>query len=279
MSISSEAKVIGGGVIAGLLFFISVVVYCVFLHSNDVEDVQVLQSVTGKITINRDGGYFLMAWPDKWTYEKRCLEICSREGDGDAPKMQFANTSTGYLNCQIGYSIDGATDEQILAIHQYAQGSVEKIWQKVWTKLQTKAQIVASKYTPTDVVKNFTQFNAELNNEIIHEPTLLKEGIDITFFDCAGLPTFDEDTKRQLDKQKTADLAKRNAEAEKIQLEAEKLRTIAQYERDMADINGRIAGLDTVLLVARPELAAVSSSIVRELRAFGVDVDGFLPEK
>lgn len=52
-----------------------------------------------------------------------------------------------------------------------------------------------------------------------------------------------------------------------------------EYERDMADINGRIAGLDTVLLVARPELAAVSSSIVRELRAFGVDVDGFLPEK
>ena len=239
MSDNPEVKIIGGGVLAGLLFFIALAVYCVFLHSNDVEDVQVLQSVTGKITINRDGGYYLMAWPDKWTYEKRCLEICSKEGDGDAPKMQFANTSTGYLNCQVGYSIADATDEQILAIHQYAQGNVEKLWQKVWTKIQTKAQIVASRYTPVDVVKNFTQFNAELNREIIHEPTLLKEGIDITFFDCAGLPTFDDDTKRQLDKQKTADLAKRNAEAEKIQLEAEKLRTVAQYERDMAEQEGK----------------------------------------
>lgn len=51
----------------------------------------------------------------------------------------------------------------------------------------------------------------------------------------------------------------------------------ADYEMQMADINRRLTGIDTLLLPARPELAAVSSSTVRELRAFGADVDPFLP--
>lgn len=50
-----------------------------------------------------------------------------------------------------------------------------------------------------------------------------------------------------------------------------------EYERDMADINGRLTGIDTVVLFARPELAAVSSSVVRELAANGCDVSQFLP--
>lgn len=51
-----------------------------------------------------------------------------------------------------------------------------------------------------------------------------------------------------------------------------------EYERDMADINRRISGIDTVLLYAEPQLAAVSSSVVRELQHFGQDVSPFLPQ-
>ena len=50
-----------------------------------------------------------------------------------------------------------------------------------------------------------------------------------------------------------------------------------EYERNMADINHSISGLDTVILMARPELAAVSSSVVRELESYGLDVSKFLP--
>lgn len=50
-----------------------------------------------------------------------------------------------------------------------------------------------------------------------------------------------------------------------------------EYERDMADINRRLAGLETVLLYSLPELAAVSSSVVRELESYGRDVAEFLP--
>ena len=51
-----------------------------------------------------------------------------------------------------------------------------------------------------------------------------------------------------------------------------------EYERDMADINSQLSGIETVILYSRPELAAVSSSVVRELRSYGCNVDRFLPQ-
>lgn len=45
-----------------------------------------------------------------------------------------------------------------------------------------------------------------------------------------------------------------------------------EYERNLADINRRISGLDTVLLFAEPDLAMISSSVVRELSHYGHDV-------
>lgn len=50
-----------------------------------------------------------------------------------------------------------------------------------------------------------------------------------------------------------------------------------EYERDLADINRRISGIDTVILAAEPQLAVVSSSMVRELMRYGKDVSEFLP--
>ena len=50
-----------------------------------------------------------------------------------------------------------------------------------------------------------------------------------------------------------------------------------EYERDIADINLRLGGIDTVLLVSEPEYAAISSSVVRELMKYGKDVSELLP--
>lgn len=51
-----------------------------------------------------------------------------------------------------------------------------------------------------------------------------------------------------------------------------------EYEQQQADLNRRLGGVETVLLYTEPELASVSSSAVRELAHFGVDVSGFIPE-
>lgn len=50
-----------------------------------------------------------------------------------------------------------------------------------------------------------------------------------------------------------------------------------EYERDLADINLRLSGIETVFLVSEPEYAAISSSAVRELMNYGKDVSMFLP--
>jgi len=50
-----------------------------------------------------------------------------------------------------------------------------------------------------------------------------------------------------------------------------------EYERNMADINRHLSGIETVLLFSSPELAYISSSMVRELIHLGKPVDEFLP--
>ena len=52
-----------------------------------------------------------------------------------------------------------------------------------------------------------------------------------------------------------------------------------EYEREQADINHRLSGIETVLLFSEPNLSSVSSSMVRELKSFGKDVSEFLPKK
>ena len=51
-----------------------------------------------------------------------------------------------------------------------------------------------------------------------------------------------------------------------------------EYEREQADINREAGGIETVLLYAEPQLASISSTLVRELRHFGQDVSKYLPK-
>ena len=50
-----------------------------------------------------------------------------------------------------------------------------------------------------------------------------------------------------------------------------------EYEREQADINRELSGLETLLLFAEPQYESVSSSMVRELIHFGCDVSRYLP--
>lgn len=52
-----------------------------------------------------------------------------------------------------------------------------------------------------------------------------------------------------------------------------------EYEREQADVNRQLSGVETLLLFAEPQLSSLSSSMVRELQHFGVDVSPFLPGK
>lgn len=75
----------------------------------------------------------------------------------------------------------------------------------------------------------------------------------------------------------TIDLARR----EGAQFILRGLRSVKdfEYERDIAHMNRLLAGVETVLLFTEPHYSSVSSSVVRELIAFGKDVSRFLPVK
>lgn len=52
-----------------------------------------------------------------------------------------------------------------------------------------------------------------------------------------------------------------------------------EYERDQADINRRLSGLETIILPAEPGLESVSSSVARELARHGKNIDDMLPRR
>jgi pantetheine-phosphate adenylyltransferase len=54
--------------------------------------------------------------------------------------------------------------------------------------------------------------------------------------------------------------------------------TDLEYEKLIADVNRKVADIETVLLITEPEFAHISSSVVRELMRFGKDVSDFLPQ-
>ena len=52
-----------------------------------------------------------------------------------------------------------------------------------------------------------------------------------------------------------------------------------EYEREQADINRLLSGVETILLYAEPQYSSISSTTVRELQHFGVEVSAFLPKR
>ena len=233
-----SSKTVSSLILFSILAIIGLICFVKTLHVNDVQNLQVIQSIDGDITVRREGGWYAMICPRIWEYPKASVEIC-KEADKDAISMQFSNKSTATLNCQIGYRIDSTNDEQIIKLHQQVEGSDEKIWAKVRTTLQTVAQCVASQYTPSESVEKFPEFAKKIADAIIHEQNLLLEGIDVVSFTCAGLPKYDKETVEQFARQKEADLAKRLAAAEKEKLEAEILKTEANYKRELAEFRGK----------------------------------------
>jgi pantetheine-phosphate adenylyltransferase, bacterial len=50
-----------------------------------------------------------------------------------------------------------------------------------------------------------------------------------------------------------------------------------EYEKNIADVNRQIAGIETFVLFTEPKHTHISSSIVRELLSYGKSIEGFVP--
>lgn len=52
-----------------------------------------------------------------------------------------------------------------------------------------------------------------------------------------------------------------------------------EYERNIAEANKQLSGIETILLYTRPEFAHISSTLVRDLHSHNKDITPFLPVK
>lgn len=73
----------------------------------------------------------------------------------------------------------------------------------------------------------------------------------------------------------TGELARRTGAA--ILLRGARNAADFEYERNMADANRNLFGIETVILPTLPELSWISSSTARELERFGYDPHELLP--
>ncbi|MDR3266204.1 MAG: pantetheine-phosphate adenylyltransferase [Tannerella sp.] len=51
-----------------------------------------------------------------------------------------------------------------------------------------------------------------------------------------------------------------------------------EYEKNMANINRKLAGIETVILFSEPEYEHISSNLVRELKKFDKDITNLIPK-
>ena len=233
-------RTISSLVLMGILAIIGFICFVKTLHVNDVQNLQVIQSIKGDVTVRRDAGWYAMIGPRIWTYSKAGVYQLNSE-DKDLLDIQFKNKSTAKLRANIGYRIDSASDEVIIALHQQVEGNDDKIWKMLLTALNTAAQSITTKYDPSDVIggEKFEPMVKEIYTAIMHNAELLKHGIDVNYFAVDGRPIPDDETQKQFARQKDADLSRRLAEAEKIKLEAEKQKVEANYQMQIAEQRGQ----------------------------------------
>lgn len=246
-------KTISTLVIAAIAGIIGLICFVKTLHANDTQKLQIIQSISGYVTVRREAGWYPMVCPRIWEYAKAGIYRLNAK-DKDLLDIQFKNKTTAKLRANIGYRIDGATDEQLIALHQQVEGDDEKIWQMLLTALNTAAQSISTKYDPSDVIggDQFEPLIREIYTAIMHNKELLIHGIDVNYFAVDGRPLPDEPTQKQFEKQKEADLARRLAIAEQQKLEAEKLKVEANYKMQIAEQQGR-ADAETAKLQTEAE--------------------------
>lgn len=259
-----SSKAISSLVLVVILAIIGFIGFVQTLHVNNTQNLQIIQSINGEVTVRREAGWYTMICPRIWEYAKAGIYRLNAQ-DKDLLDIQFKNKTTAKLRANIGYRIDGATDEQLIALHQQVEGDDEKIWQMLLTALNTAAQSISTKYDPSDVIggDQFEPLIRELYTAIMHNKELLAHGIDVNYFAVDGRPLPDEPTQRQFEKQKEADLARRLALAEQQKLEAEKLKVEANYKMQIAEQQGR-ADAETAKLQTEAEREKTLATIAAQ---------------
>lgn len=221
------------GIVVAVLFSLSI-------HSNDVQNFQVVQSPFGSISIVSDGGLYLKFFPKTWTYPKVQTVYFSNETDEsrdkDGVKVRFSNKGEGDISTQVVYRLFNSKD-QIIKMHEYVSGKQDRVEELLLAKLKDIIMEKASNITSSQAVEDREALAQEIRNDYVGNKELLSNGILVEQFSITQI-SFDSMTTALFEAQQKADLQKKTAEAEKQNLIMQKERTEADYAQKIAASKG-----------------------------------------
>jgi len=220
---------------------LALIISNVFLHSNNVQNFQVIQSITGDIEVRHDGGYYFRVLPKIWTYPKVNTVFFSNETqeskERDGVQVRFSNKGEGDVSCQVVYRLY-TEQESIKRMHNYAGGNIDVVDNLVLSKLKDIAMTCAANITSSQAIENREEFASNIRKLFVNNPELKATGIVVEQFSITKI-NFDKITTDLFQAQQKADLQKKTAEAEKQNLLMQKERTVAQYEQQVAESKGK----------------------------------------
>jgi regulator of protease activity HflC (stomatin/prohibitin superfamily) len=221
---------------------VALIVAMCFVGKNNVQNFQVIQSPSGSVRIQSDGGYYLKFFATTWTYPKVNSVFFSNETaeskDRDGVQVIFSNKGEGDISSQVVYRLY-TNHESILKLHEYAHGDIDKVVDNlVLSKLKDIAMAHASNITSSQAIEDRDQLAANIRKDFVNNNELKDIGIVVEQFSITKI-NFDQQTKDLFKKQQEADLQKKTAEAEKLNLQMQKEKTIAEYEKQVAESRGK----------------------------------------
>ena len=230
-----------GIVTVSICVVVALLISMACLHTNNISQIQVVQSFTGKTSIRTQGGIYFKIMPRIWTYNKTNQVAFSFEQDeskdNDGVHVFFSNKGQGDVSTQVTYNIL-SEEEKVYKMHELAKGDDDVIDRRILATIREITMREAGQITSSEAIEKREEFANKIRQQLLHNPDYLAIGVDITQFTITNI-SFDDLTIQAYRKAQEADLQKKTAEAEKLNLVMQKEKVEAEAARAVAESRGR----------------------------------------
>ena len=225
----------------GICAVVALVLSLTCVYTNDISQLQVIQSFTGSTSVKTQGGIYFSILPKIWTYNKTNQVAFSFEKDeskdNDGVHVFFSNKGQGDVSTQVTYNLL-LEEEKVYRMHELAKGDDDVIDRRILATIREITMREAGQITSSDAIEKREEFANAIRQQILHNPDYLEIGVDITQFTITNI-TFDDLTIAAYKKAQEADLQKKTAEAEKLNFVMQKEKVEAEAEKQIAESRGK----------------------------------------
>lgn len=233
--------IIVGSVIAVIVILI-VASFTQLVGKNEVQNFQIIQSISGNIKVNSQGGYYNKFFATVWDYPKIRNVYFSRDIREGSPEdesieVRFKNKGLGYISTRVTYRLF-TTNETITKMHENCGGDIEIADSLVLSKIKEVARVKGSEMTSSEIIEQQEKYINSVRADILDNKELAKMGVSIEKIEVTSID-FDKDTIGLFKAQQKAILLGKEAEANKIKYDMQLKETDAKYKQQIAVEKGK----------------------------------------